>query len=225
MKKNIISKVLSVQIGKIKIIPDDSFKEKKWETGSYKEPVDFPLDVKFDGVVGDEISDLVYHGGVNKVIFANSAENYIQWCEYLECESLEFGALAENITISNIKEEDVYVGDVHKIGTAILEVSQPRQPCWKISKKHNNETFKKNIHDTRRTGWYYRVLQEGQISKNDDVELAKRLNNSISIFDANEIMYNPKKNEDITKKLIDIDELGEQFKNNLISKYKAYNEK
>ena len=221
MKKNIISKVLSVQIGKIRTIKDDSFKEKQWQTGSYKEPVDVALDVRFDGVIGDEISDLVFHGGPNKVLFANSYENYNEWAKYLKVDSLEYGALAENITMSTIKEEDVYVGDVHKIGTVILEVSQPRQPCWKISKKHNDKTFKKHIYDTKRTGWYYRVLQEGQISANDEVELISRVSNPISIYKANEILENPKEDEKSTSILINLSVLGEQFKNNLKKRYKV----
>ena len=186
MKKNIISKVVSLQVGKVKIIQDDdSIKNKSWSTGSYKEAVSDARDVTFDGIKGDEVADLIHHGGKDKAIFANSFENYKDWAIYLGKKNLEFGALAENLTLSKIKEEDVCIGDIHKIGTTTLEVSQPREPCWKISKRHNNKTFTKHIYDTGRTGWYYRVLEEGKIKKNDNVELLRRVKNPITILQAN----------------------------------------
>lgn len=221
MKENIISKVLSVQIGKIRIIRDDTMKEKQWKTASFKEPIEGVLEVKFDGIVGDEVSDLVHHGGVDKAVFANSYENYKLWSEYLNKDNLSFGALAENLTLSNIKEEDVCIGDIHQIGTVIFEVSQPREPCWKISKKHHNKTFTKHIYDTGRTGWYYRVLEEGQIQKDDEVQLLKRLENPITILKANEILKEANSYEELTKYLLDLDILGEPFRKSLKKRYKV----
>jgi len=218
--KKIISKVLSVQIGKIKTIKDDSMKEKSWQTGAFKEPVSNSIEVKKLGVIGDEISDLIHHGGVNKSVFANSYENYPLWAEFLKKDSLEFGALGENITFSKIKEEDVCIGDIHQIGEVLLEVSQPRQPCWKLSKMNNIEKFKEFIYDTNRTGWYYRVLNEGTISKDDDVVLVKRLEDDISIFLANDILKEPLKYEQQTKQLINLDILSDAFKKSLIKRYK-----
>jgi len=216
--KNIISDLKSLQIGKIRTIKDHSIKEGQWTTGSFKEAVSNIQDVNFDGIVGDEVSDLVHHGGEHKAIFANSYENYKLWSEYLEVEKLEFGALAENLTLTNIKEEDVCIGDIHKIGTVVLEVSQPREPCWKISKKHNNKTFTKHIYDTGRTGWYYRVLEEGQIRQGDKVELLKRVKNPITILKANEVLRDIKSHYELAKELINLDILGEPFRKSLKKK-------
>ncbi|HIP12943.1 MAG TPA: MOSC domain-containing protein [Arcobacter sp.] len=217
--KNIIAQVLSVQIGKIKIIKDESMKEKKWETGSFKKPVSSQIDVTTMGIKGDEISDLIHHGGIHKAVFANSYLNYPTWSKFLNKKNLEFGSLGENITFSNIKEEDVCIGDIHQIGEVILEVSQPRQPCWKLSKMHNIDMFKENIYETNRTGWYYRVLEEGTISKDDSVVLVKRLESAISIFHANEILKEPSKYEKKAKQLIDLNVLSQAFKNSLIKRY------
>lgn len=216
--KNIISQLISLQIGKIRTIKDDTVKGGEWKTGSYKEPVSNIRDVSFTGIEGDEVSDLVHHGGIDKAVFANSYENYQEWAKYLEVESLEFGALAENLTLSNIKEENVHIGDIHKIGTTVFEVSQPREPCWKISKKHNNKTFTKHIYDTCRTGWYYRVLEEGQIKKDDEVELLKRLDGSINILQANEVLHHPKEHKKLMDYLLNLDILGEPFRKSLNKK-------
>ena len=215
MKKHIISSVVSLQIGKIKIIKDDTVKEKQWSTGSYKEPVSNIRDVSFDGIDGDEVSDLIHHGGEHKAVFANSYLNYPKWKEYLGVEKLVFGALAENLTLDKIAEEDVCIGDIHKIGTTTFEVSQPREPCWKISKKHNNKTFTKEIYDTGRTGWYYRVLEEGQIKKNDTVEFVKRISKPITILKANEILRDPTSDIETANYLLGLDVLGEPFRKSL----------
>jgi excinuclease ABC subunit C len=209
-----ISTILSTQIGKIKTIKDDTLKAKQWQTGSFKNPVDI-IDIKFSKIVGDEVADLIHHGGEHKVVFANSFENYSLWCDYLDKSNLPYGALAENLTMDTIKEQDVCIGDIHKINNTILEVSQPREPCWKISKKHKNKTFTKYIYDTGQTGWYYRVLQEGQIQKDDKVILIKRLENPINILQANDILKNPNKDIKLTKYLLNLKVLGEPFRKSL----------
>ncbi|MCK5111253.1 MAG: MOSC domain-containing protein [Arcobacteraceae bacterium] len=218
MKKNIISTVVSLQVGKIRTIQDDTMKEGQWSTGSYKEPVSNIRDVTFDGIQGDEVSDTVNHGGEHKAIFANSLLNYPKWEEYLGVDNLIFGALAENLTLDKIAEEDVCIGDIHKIGTTTLEVSQPREPCWKISKKHNNKTFTKHIYDTGRTGWYYRVLEEGQMKKDDKVEFLRRIDNPINILKANEILRDPASALDMANYLVQLDVLGEPFRKSLKKK-------
>ncbi len=216
--KNIISSIVSLQVGKVRTIKDENMKEGQWTTGSYKEPVSNIRDVGFDGIEGDEVSDLIHHGGEHKAIFANSILNYPLWEEYLEVDKLSFGSLAENLTLDKIKEEDVCIGDIHKIGTIVLEVSQPREPCWKISKKHNNKTFTKHIYDTGRTGWYYRVLEEGQIKKGDNIDFLKRIDNPITILKANEILRDPSSDIQTANYLLKLDLLGEPFRKSLTKK-------
>ncbi len=219
--KNIISAIVSLQVGKVKVIQDDTLKEGSWSTGSYKEPVTNIRDVSFDGIEGDEVSDLVHHGGEHKAIFANSILNYPKWEKYLEKDKLPFGALAENLTLDTIAEEDVCIGDIHKIGTTTLEVSQPREPCWKISKKHKNKTFTKHIYDTGRTGWYYRVLEEGQIKSGDQVEFLKRIDNPINILEANTLLRDPNSNISLANQLVILNVLGEPFRKNLKKRIEA----
>jgi len=222
--KNTISKIISIQIGKIKTIPDETFKKKQWTTGSYKESVNGKVSITTLGIIGDEVSDTIHHGGVHKAIFANSYENYPSWCKYLQKDTLAFGALAENLTVSNIKEEDVYIGDIHQIGEVILEVTQPREPCWKISKKHDNKTFTKHIYITGRTGWYYRVIQEGKIQAGEDIVLLKRISNSVNILEANLALHHPKEYSSTVEYLLALEVLGEPFKKSLKKKVEVTNE-
>lgn len=210
-----IAKLKSIQISEIKTIKDEN---KTWETGSFKTAIKDCF-VENLGLVGDKVSDTRYHGGIDKAVFANSFINYPKWQNFLQrSEPLDYGALAENLTIDLIDEADVFIGDVHKIGEAILEISQPREPCWKIGQKWHNKYFTKYIYETGETGWYYRVLQAGEIKQNDEIELVKRVNSKVSIKKANEILRDPKSNMELCEYLLNLEVLALDWKNSLKKK-------
>lgn len=210
-----ISKIKSIQISGIKTINDEN---KNWETGSFKTPIDEAIVTKL-GIEGDKVSDTKHHGGVDKAVFANSLQNYPKWQKFLDIkENLPYGALAENLTVKEIDEDDVFIGDIHQIGDVILEVSQPREPCWKIGQKWHNKNFTKYIYDSGETGWYYRVLKEGKIKQGDTLRLVKRENHKVTIKKANEILRDPKKDIELANYLLDLDVLSEAWKKSLRKK-------
>ena len=211
----IIAKIKSLQISDIKTIKD---KNKTWETGSFKTPIK-ECEISTTGIIGDKVADTKHHGGLDKAVFANALSNYTKWQKFLQKDTpLNYGALAENLTIENIDEDDVFIGDIHKIGEVILEVSQPREPCWKIGQKHHNKYFTKYIYESGETGWYYRVLQTGTIKQNDSIELIKRVNDKVSIKKANEVLRTAKENLELSEYLLNLDVLSEAWKNSLKKK-------
>lgn len=212
--------IVSIQTSKVKSFGDknsNNFLEKYWESGSFKEPVNGEIFVSKAGLIGDEIADKVHHGGIDKAVFANSFDNYKSWEEFLGISPLPFGALAENLTIGGLDEKSVHIGDKHIINELVLEVSQPRKPCWKISRKWENINFTSEIYRSRKTGWYYRVISEGKIKTNDKIIVIKK-ENSVTVFEANEAFDNPQNHIQIAKKLINMDILAEPFKNGLIKR-------
>lgn len=218
-----ISKLISLQVGKVTTSGDKNSSDtltKQYTTGSYKNPVEEKQKVTKLGIIGDEVADTKHHGGIDKAVFANSFLNYPKWIRFLGAESLPFGALAENLTLDSIDESDVCIGDIHKIGSVTLEVSQPRQPCWKISRRWNNKDFMKYIYDSGETGWYYRVLSEGEIEKGDMVELVKKADDPISIAQANSVMRDPSSDTELTQRLLDSEVLAQAWKNGLQKKIK-----
>ncbi len=218
MIMNDIATVLSVQIGNITKEGEENSKEfltKTYETASYKRPVSENVRVTKNGIEGDFVADTVHHGGVDKAVFANSFKNYESWKNFLGLDVLAFGALAENLTFDAIDETDVCIGDVHKIGSVILEVSQPRKPCWKISRRWQNKYFTKEIYDTGKTGWYYRVIKEGMLAQGDKVELISRQNVLVSIQEANEAFKNPDEHAGTVEKLMQLDVLAPAWKRGL----------
>ena len=207
-----IGTVISLQTSKVKQIKDEN---KTWETGSFKTPVANIVDVLFDGIKNDEVSDRVHHGGEYKAVFANSYQNYPKWEKFLDVNSLEFGALSENLTIDSLNEDDVCIGDIHQIGSVVLEVTQPREPCWKIGQKHHNKKFTKYIYDSGETGWYYKILEEGQFQTKDKVILLRKDVHSITISKANNILKNPKESYEDTNQLLNHSALGVAFFNSI----------
>lgn len=207
--------VLSVQVGRAKTYGDarsKDFLEKEWVSASFKEVSQVPLFASFSGLAGDEVADKMHHGGIDKAIFANSYENYAHWASFLEVESLPYGALAENLTIQGLHESNVSLGDIHQIGTAILQVSQPRKPCWKISRRWNHKAFTNEIFTSGFTGWYYKVLQEGIIGSNNDVRVIRQKKTpQISILEANNAFREPEKYRQILETILNIPSLASSY--------------
>ncbi len=216
-----MAKVISVQVGCVKTYGDaqsKDFLEKEWQSASFKEVSKTPLYARFTGFVGDEVADTMHHGGVDKAIFANSYENYAQWASFLGIKSLPFGALAENLTMNGLHERNVMLGEIHQIGTALLQVSQPRKPCWKISRRWNHKAFTNEIFTSGLTGWYYKVLQEGTIGLADEVKVLRQETPQISILEANEAFREPEKYRYMLETILEIPSLASSYKESIVKR-------
>lgn len=169
--------------------------DRPWTTGFFKEPVAGPVRLGKTNLAGDGQADLVHHGGPDKAVLAYSAEHYPLWCESLNRPSLPFGAFGENFTVSSLTEADVCIGDTWQLGDeAIVQVSQPRQPCWKLARRWRIKTLAWDVQQTGRTGWYFRVLTEGTVAAGMRLVLADRPHPDWSVARANRIMHQDKKN-------------------------------
>ncbi len=209
--------IKSLQIGKVQQLGDinsTEFLSKYWESGSFKEMMIDGI-ITFVGIVGDEVSDTKSHGGVEKAVFANSYENYPLWSKFLGINKLPFGALAENLTISGLDETTVFLGDIHHIGGVTLQVCQPRKPCWKISRKWQNKEFTNEIYTSGRTGWYYKVLKIGKITKNDAIIISHNDDILISIMEANQAFRKPKIYQNVLQEILLIPNISFSYKNSI----------
>ncbi|MCI0500466.1 MAG: MOSC domain-containing protein [Epsilonproteobacteria bacterium] len=209
--------IKSLQIGEVGQFGDKDSKEflkKYWESGSFKKEVIDGV-VTFEGIIGDMVSDIESHGGREKAVFANSDENYPLWSNFLGIDKLPFGALAENLTISGLDETTVFLGDIHQIGEVILRVSQPRKPCWKISRKWQNKEFTNEIYTSGRTGWYYEVLKTGKIVKNDTIVISRNGDIRISIMEANQAFREPKIYQKLLQEILLIQNISISYKESI----------
>lgn len=162
--------------------------DREWTTGFYKEPVSGVRLVGRLGIEGDGQADLVNHGGPDKAINVYPSEHYAVWGGELDL-MLQAGAFGENFTTTGMTEREVCVGDVFQCGELRLQVSQPRQPCWKLARRWRIKDLAARVERTGRTGWYFRVLNDGPVKAGMALTLVQRPAPQWSIAAANEIMH------------------------------------
>ena len=228
--------IASIQVGRIRTEGESTSSDSmslRWTTAFYKFPVSGPVHVHWLGIDDDETADMKHHGGVDKAVLGYSAEHYPAWSAELsssdfadpdgsDCGWSAFGcgAFAENLTISAQTESSVCIGDRYFVGeheatAVILEISQPRQPCWKISRRWKHKTLTKQVAKTGRTGWYFRVLREGMINVNDSMTLIERRHQNWTIQRANDIMLGREADRYAVAELMAMPELSESWKQSL----------
>lgn len=161
----------SVQVGRIAPLGPDGVL-----SGFVKHAVTERVEVRRMGLAGDEQADLTVHGGLEKAVYGYAMRHYPGWlAEYPEHRNILLpGAFGENLMIDGLAEDDICVGDVHRIGSAVLQICQPRQPCFKFAMRFKDNRLPKAMVRSGRSGWYYRVLELGALGAGDEVELVDR---------------------------------------------------
>lgn len=170
--------------------------EKPWTTGFFKEPVAGPVRLGRTNLDGDGQADLQFHGGPEKAVNVYPEEHYAYWRNILGITPLPPAAFGENFTTRGALEADVCIGDVFRIGDALLQLSQPRQPCWKLARRWRVKDLAMQVQQTGRTGWYFRVLQEGAVAAGMALTLVERPHPEWSVTAANIVMHQRK--QDLT---------------------------
>ena len=191
--------------------------DRVWKTGFFKEPVESSVWASFGGLAGDGQADLKHHGGPDKAINVYPSEHYEQWSTELNLELLN-GAFGENFTSSGLMEDSVCVGDVFAAGDLRVQVTHPRQPCWKLSRRWRIKDLAARVECTGRTGWYLRVLNEGGIQAGASLELVERPSPRWSIRAANEVMHRRKNDFSLSLELAACPQLSASWKATLANR-------
>ena len=160
-------KLLSVNVSLPKEVPHE---RGTVSTGIFKKPVAGRVMLRTSNLDGDGQADLTNHGGIHRAAYAYSIENYDYWRRELGRSDFAFGQFGENFTVEGMSEEDVHIGDVFRVGDALVEVTQPRPPCFKLGIKMDAARFPKLFLASGRVGFYLRVLEEGEVEAGDVFE-------------------------------------------------------
>ncbi len=161
----------AVFVGQPQEVKDDN--GKPVSTAIFKSRVEGPVMVRRLNLDGDRQADLTVHGGEDKAVYCYPAEHYEAWQGELGRE-LAYGAFGENLTVTGLLEDTLRINDVLEVGDAVLQVSEPRFPCFKLGIKMGDQTMVRRFQQSGRSGFYCRVLQEGLIEAGQTMDVVER---------------------------------------------------
>jgi MOSC domain-containing protein YiiM len=182
-------RIEAIFVGEPKSITDE---KGTWLSAIFRTQVEGPIELGERGLTGDRVADTKNHGRPGQAVCVHPIIHYDFWNAAYDLEgerSLNPGSVGENWTISGGDEGAVFCGDVYRVGTAIVQVSGPRGPCWKQERKLGLAGFLKRTIDSMRTGFYLRVLQTGIVSTGDNWVLENRFNEPVSVNLVNQAAY------------------------------------
>lgn len=159
-------------------------------TGIFKEPIEGRVMVRALNLDGDRQADLSVHGGPDKAVYAYPLEHYDFWRRELPGMALPLGMFGENFTTEGLQEDAVHIGDTFSIGGAEFIVTQPRLPCYKLALKFGRDDIVKRFLASGRTGFYFRVLREGEVGTGDEIVRIARDHKNVSVSDITRLYVN-----------------------------------
>ncbi len=215
-----MAQLISIQTGKPAFYPpveNSALASKPWLTGFFKTPVSTPVQIDVEGIAGDGQADLISHGGPDKAICVYASEHFPFWRTFLENDRMDAGGFGENFTTEGLLEDNVHIGDRFRIGSTIVEVSQPRQPCWKLARRWDRKTLTPEVQRTGKTGWYFRVIQPGKARAGESIEHveARQTGSQWSIARANVVMYDPTVEREEIEQLVAVEALSASWREQL----------
>ena len=208
-------KIVSVNIGEPKVI---QWRGKPVKTGIFKYPVNYPVFLEKEDVRNDHVINRKYHGGVDKACYAYSLDHYNYWKELYPEIQFHNGIFGENLTIASLNEAEVVIGNIYKIGETEIQVTQPRQPCFKLGVRFGTQKMVHQFVDSGFPGVYFRVLKPGQVKAGDEMVLIEK-QNSVSVQKVFELLYTPKFQKQPIEMAMDNPNLAESCRRDLLKKW------
>ena len=207
--------VLSTNIGNLTKI---NWNGKELSTGIFKHPTSSPLVLEIEKVAKDSIADRKVHGGIYKACYLFSAEHYPYWKNRYPDLDWNWGMFGENLSVSGMDESEIRIGDTYKIGSALVQISQPREPCFKLGIRFGTQQILKEFIDYGFPGTYVKILEEGQVSSRDRLTLIQPSVNLLTVQQFFKLLYTKEKDEKIIRLAIENLALPE-YKRERLKKY------
>lgn len=200
-------KIISTNIAKPTII---TWNGKQVTTGIYKNPTEKPIYLAKEGVIGDEVSDRRVHGGIYKACYMFSEVHYAHWKLLYPDLDWNWGMFGENLTVSNLDETQIFIGDIYNLGEARVQITQPREPCFKFASKFGSTNALKQFIEHGYPGTYLRILQEGYVKTGDTLKLVERQKHSLTTVQLFNLIFAKEKNQDLVKLAINNEALPQR---------------
>jgi MOSC domain-containing protein YiiM len=214
-RKELPARLVSVRVGLVARHPRpkwDKARGTTWSSAFVKSPVSGPVAVGPEGLAGDQQYDRRGHGGVEMAVLAYSDNHYEKWRDELDLQEMGPGGFGENLTVENLDEESVCIGDVWAVGDARLQVSSPRGPCANISRRWDLPDLMEMVVRNGRSGWYLRVLTPGTLAVRQPVKRIERPNPDFPVARVFRLRYRQETDAAAVKKLIACKELSPEWR-------------
>jgi MOSC domain-containing protein YiiM len=207
------AKIVSVNVGQPREVV---WKGTRVSTSIFKGPVTGPVDAKTLNLNGDRQADLSVHGGPYKAIYGYPSEHYPYWRSELPQADLPWGAFGENLTTEGLFEDQLHIGDQLRVGSVLLMVTQPRMPCYKLTIRFDRDDMIKRFIDSHTCGFYFSVLEEGQLAAGSAIEVVGRDPTAVSVADIARLYYNHGRGEsDLLQRAIHLEALPASWRDYL----------
>lgn len=187
-------------------------------TAIFKASVEGPVAVARRNLAGDRQADLTVHGGVKKAVYGYPSEHYEYWRGELPEHDFTWGNFGENLTTSGLLEDEVFIGDQLKVGSAVLMVTQPRMPCYKLSLRFDREDMVKRFWLSRRPGFYFSVVEEGELAAGSTIEFVHRDPDRVSLRDLVDLYLGREQRTELLERALRVEVLPDSWKSELLER-------
>jgi MOSC domain-containing protein YiiM len=202
-------KLVSVNVGLPRVVMSNG---DPVSTGIFKEPVAGRVMVRTLNLDGDRQADLSVHGGPSKAVYVYPSQHYDYWKRELPEMKLPWGMFGENFTTAGVFESELNIGDKFRVGQTVVMVTEPRLPCYKLGIKFGRSDIVKRFLASERTGFYFAVLQEGEVETGDPIELIEKSEPSVRVADITRLYTREKHNVGLLRRAIEVEALPESWK-------------
>lgn len=191
------------------------------ETGIFKDPVEGAVKINQLNLAGDKQADLTVHGGPEKAVYAYPAEHYDYWRKELPKVPFSWAKFGENLTTEGLVEDTLCIGDRLRVGTAVLMVTQPRLPCYKLEVGFDREDMIKRFLASSRSGFYFSVIEPGEVNAGSGIEILSRDANRVTVADIQRLFLGQSRDHDLLQRAMDVSVLPENWKPSLLDRSRA----
>jgi MOSC domain-containing protein YiiM len=200
--------LISVNVGLPRTV---QWRDQPVTTGIFKSPVEGPVALRRHNLDGDEQADLSVHGGPTKAVYVYSTQHYDYWRNELPDVELDWGHFGENLSVEGMDEASIHIGDEFSVGTARLVVTEPRMPCFKLGVRFGRADMPKRFLQSGRSGFYFGVVQEGEVEAGDTLERLSTHPDGLTVADVTSLYSTDRENVALLKKAIAVTALPESW--------------
>ncbi len=206
-------RIVSVNVG----LPRDvHWKGAKVRTGIFKAPLAGPVTIGNLNLAGDQQADLTVHGGAEKAVYAYPAEHYAYWRQQLPDTAFSWGMFGENLTTMGLEENSLFIGDRLRAGSAVLMVTQPRMPCYKLALRFGRDDMIKRFLASGRPGFYFSVIERGEVAAGSDIEVLSRDPSRVSVADIVRLYLHQTQDSELLQRAAKVSALPQGWKAELL---------